>query len=692
MTPVKSSLSFHWYPPAWVLLITLLLGVTEIQTALQSQEILFQETFETDGDGSRYRVEGGAVYEIDRITSELGLADQQGPIYWSRSSDVSFVGVPAPTPEKRAIMAWHHTIVADDVSEDFLKLFDNVVDWMTGGKAKATILFSPAPSGEGDFVLVDRLEANGHTVIDDDESSDLPDPASVDAVIKSSSGGSNPSRFAIYEVPLLSYRSTDHDDMLISSIGTTVTAELGQVSVPETGHPIAKGIRSSAEFVANAQSFDLIGDIIPGGATVVASFSQVTPASVDDLEEAQRVIDGDIPSNRSTGQISEADLVSSSNPASGVFGGDFAAPGDPKGALVTVATGKVKVSKAGIVSVGMGADDGGYLRIDLDGNGISASDQVVALDGTGAFRYGTADVDFPAGTFDFEWLAYNAGGAFGSELITSFTAGGGTPSAVDDWEWEPISPISSTVTLVGSIAVTTYTVTAAPEEKTIPFLVAIEAPEDGGSVFGGGQFGGYEGDVFFAGSALNKFESGVSTKSITWNAPIDVSGKENLKLTVALAATFLDFETSDFLNFYIDDGNNPLISFSAPSGNDKFFNDQGTNGENPTRLDLNFQDVTYDLPDGLSEIRLRVESVTTWWNEIVGMDNLRVTSGAFEIIVPEVHIRREGENIVVEWKGMLQSATDIRGPWQDFADDSQSPIILGPGDQLPLQFWRSILP
>jgi len=54
------------------LLITLLLGVIEIQTGLQSQEILFQETFETDGDGSRYTVEGGAVYEIDRITSELG--------------------------------------------------------------------------------------------------------------------------------------------------------------------------------------------------------------------------------------------------------------------------------------------------------------------------------------------------------------------------------------------------------------------------------------------------------------------------------------------------------------------------------------------------------------------------------------------------------------------------------------------
>ena len=112
--------------------------------------------------------------------------------------------------------------------------------------------------------------------------------------------------------------------------------------------------------------------------------------------------------------------------------------------------------------------------------------------------------------------------------------------------------------------------TAPPEEKVVPFLVAIESPEDGGSGFGGGAFGGYEGEAFFAGSALNKFEPSVATQSITWNQPINVAGKDHLKLTVAVAATFLDFETSDFLNFYIDEGNSPLISFSAPSGNDKF--------------------------------------------------------------------------------------------------------------------------
>ena len=38
--------------------------------------------------------------------------------------------------------------------------------------------------------------------------------------------------------------------------------------------------------------------------------------------------------------------------------------------------------------------------------------------------------------------------------------------------------------------------TVAPEEKTILFLVAIEASEDVESVFGGGRFDGYEVDVF----------------------------------------------------------------------------------------------------------------------------------------------------------------------------------------------------
>ena len=675
----------------WLTTITLAAGLF-FSSQLNGQEVLFQETFETDGDGSRYTVEGGDVYELDRIQSELGNTDQQGPIYWSRNTDVSFVGVPAPTPEKRGILAYHHTISADDVTDDFLTFFDGIVDWLTGGKNNATILFSPPPAGDGDFVLVERLESKGHTILEDDEGGRLPSASEIDAVIKSSSGGSNPSRFATYEVPLLSYRSTDHDDMLVSSIGQTINSDIGPVTVHDTGHPSAGGLSGDKVFINNSNQFDLAGEIFPGDATVVASFTRTIAASVDSIEEAQQVISGEIKNRKSTGSIPEADIVVSGNAASGgVFSGDFPAPGDPTGGFVTVATGQIRIGSADTISIALGADDGGYVRVDLDGNGISHDDQVLTLDGTGAFRYTTADVDFPAGTFDFEWVAYNSGGAFGSEFLTAFSAGGGTPTTIDDFEWEPVSDISGAITLVGNIDVTTYAMDVPPEEETVPFFIALEAPEDGGSVFGGGPFAGFEGDAFFAGSGLNKFDAGVLPKTIIWNDPINVSGKENLNLTIAAAATFLDFETSDFLRVYIDDGN-PLIDFTAPSGNDKFFNDQGTNGESPTRLNLNFQDVTYAIPAGTSTINLRIESTTTWWNEIVGIDNIRITSGELQTVEPTISIAREGDNIVVSWTGVLQSAADINGPWVDVADDSNSPLILTPDDQLPMQFGRAVAP
>ena len=59
---------------------------------------------------------------------------------------------------------------------------------------------------------------------------------------------------------------------------------------------------------------------------------------------------------------------------------------------------------------------------------------------------------------------------------------------------------------------------------------------------------------------------------------------------------------------------------------------------------------------------------------------------------PSISISRDGSNIVIEWEGVLQSATDPRGLWQDVADDSQSPIVLAPGDQLPSQFMRAVAP
>jgi len=174
------------------------------------------------------------------------------------------------------------------------------------------------------------------------------------------------------------------------------------------------------------------------------------------------------------------------------------------------------------------------------------------------------------------------------------------------------------------------------EEETEwrPLLVVIESGEDGGSIFGGGRpFAGFEGQPFFAGSGLNKFDTGTGeVKSLLLN-PVDVSGKTDLEITLSVGATFLDFETSDLLDVFIDpDGNGPeafsrLIHFTAPSANDKFFNDQGTRPDSPTWLGLQMQDITCPIPDGATDLVLRIDALTTWWNEIVAYDNTRITAG-----------------------------------------------------------------
>jgi len=87
---------------------------------LQSQapEVIYQESFETDGEGTRYTTEGSNVYEPARIGSELNRLDQIGPVYWARKSKVSVVGIPETTPARRALMCWSHNIAAAAVTRN----------------------------------------------------------------------------------------------------------------------------------------------------------------------------------------------------------------------------------------------------------------------------------------------------------------------------------------------------------------------------------------------------------------------------------------------------------------------------------------------------------------------------------------------------------------------------------------------
>ena len=611
---------------AYVLTATLALPLK----TLTSQELLLLEDFETDGAGTRYEVEGGDLYEVQRIKDDLGLTDQEGPIYWARSSEVSFVGVPAPAPEKRAILAFHHDISADSISDGFFNLFDSAIAWLAGGKADARILYA-GTGAEGDVALMEHLEGKGYIVTEDDLVSVL-NPDDFDVAIKSSSAANAVSRFATVKAPMLTFDGPSHDDELVSSIGAVVSSDVGMGTITGGEHPATGGLTGSFEVLNGTWDVNLVGEEIPGDATVIAEFERIIPPTVDSLATVDGLIDGAIPSSKQTGTIESADVAGVAG-AFGSFFDDEPLPGDPDGAFAVAASGKLLVGAAGTYSLGLGIDDGARLRIDLDQNGLDANDDVLVEDATGAFRYVIADVAFPAGTFDFQWVAFNSGGDFGSELAVGLSEDGGAQAPVDDFEWELISATSGNVKLEGEIAVDVYINEGEAETEVRPLLVVIESGEDGGSIFGGGPFAGFGGDTFFAGSGLNKFDTGTGeVKSITLG-PVDVTGKTDLELTLAAGATFLDFETSDFLDVFVDpDGSGPegfsrLIHFTAPSGNEKFFNDRGTRPDNPTRLGLRLQDITYPIPDGATELLIRIDALTTWWNEIVAFDDIRVTAG-----------------------------------------------------------------
>jgi hypothetical protein len=659
-----------------------------LATNVGAQDILFQETFEDDGSDSRYTVEGWGVYELVDIQSDLSInQDMAGPIYWARNTEVSFVGVPAPVPAKRAIMSWSNTITEDDVTDDFKAFFLDAVKWLAGDGKK--VLFSPPPMNDGELVLVAILEENGYTVSEDENSSSgsggLPPvrgSAAVDIVIM----GKNVavSRFANYKKPVLTYMASAHDDMLVSSIGTTLTTELGPVAIKASDHAAAGGRSDENEFVSGSHTFDLPGAILPTDATVVASFSRKIPYQINSLERLDAMISGQLKSIQSEFTADIADIALDTSPAGVIeFAYESYLPEEVSGSFGVRGTGKIEVKESGTYSLALGVDDGGRLRIDLDSNGFSDDDNVIVEDASGAFRYKTADVSFAkAGTYDFEWASFNSGGAFGSELALAFEKGGNAPRTVDSLEWDVIYEGEEDLLLVGEISLTAYVPDVEGETEEIPFFVAL-----GDNVFGGGPFAGFEGEGFFAGSALNKFAMDTPVKSLEFNDPINVAGKDDLKLVFLASATYLDFETSDYLKIYVEDGGDPLVLFTAPSGNDKFFDDKNTAQGEITQLGLNLQEIVYDIPSGLDEIWLRIEANTTWWNEIVAFDNIRIISGELNQEPPTIGINRDAEgNVVVEFAGSLQVAPTVNGPWLDL--DRESPATLDPGQDA--QFARAV--
>lgn len=620
----------------------LLFLCTPAQTA---EEILFQEDFNTDGEGTRYTSAGRFVSETDDHTANGVSVDQVGPVYWGHSSEISLVGVPGPTAARRAVISWYHELTADDVTQDAFEMIDATIAWLTEDKANLRVLFSPAPMGDGDTLLVERLTANGATVTGDDIEAPLPAASDYDLVIHSSQGA-QPSRFTNFPVPYLTFNGPDHDDELVGTIGLSETKDIGEITVAAPEHPAAGGKTGSFRFFAGEARVDFPGTGVPDGSTVVATYPIVDIPPVTSLADFPSLISGAVETVVDEGTIPAADLESGESGAFSGVGGDNPVPGTPLGSFATVATGSFTVKEPGTYGFALWVAGGAQLRIDADGNGLDENDPILVQDQplmeegllVGTTTYG--DVTFlSSGSHAFEWLAYSPNATFGAEIFFTFVAGADQRDPVDNQEkWAPLADWEGNgidvlpINLDGDIAVTKYEQPSQIIEER-PLIVAINGPDEGGQVFGGGAFIDFEGDGYFAGAALNKFNTEADPKTVTLNS-VDLTGETDLKLKVLLAATTLDFETSDYLDIKIDpDGSGTfqdLIHFTAPSGNDKFFSD-GT-----TDLNIAFQEVTYDLPDGITNLTIRIESLTTWWNEVVAIDDIRVVKEVPDPIEPSL--------------------------------------------------------
>jgi hypothetical protein len=652
--------------------------------SLQAQELLLQEGFNTDGTTSnpkRYTVTGGFLSEPPHNTDNVASApDQVGPVYWARSAGISFVGVPAPTKGRRALVAWDGTLGEGTASADMLKLVGNTVKWLARDKAGASLVFSPnAAAAQG---LADYLSSLGYALADDDgTTSDTAYPG--DVIIKAP-GSATPSRFANATQGVLTFSASDHDDMLTSSIGVTAQFEATDGKIVNSAHPVAAGIPANFTVATGSFNWNLLGDVLPGGAITVATAVRTIPPSVGTLADVDAMAAGTKTSTKASATATELDY---SDASAGDWTSDNAVPGGATGLWGLVAKGKLQVKAAGKYSFALGMDDGARLRIDKNRNGLDAADNVIVEDATGAHRARYGDVEFTAtGLYDFEVVAFNSSGGGGLEMSVSVQAGGGDTSAVNGGTWELLGQNSGQVVLSGTIAVDSYVPTGADEKVTLPWLVLLNGPQDtpAGSVFGGGPFSGFEGSAFFAASGLNKWNPELIAdlggyRSVQL-APVNVAGKKDVKVTIALAATFLDFETSDFLQLIaypngISGASVTLANYSAPSGTAKYFVDVQNGGAN--RLGLTFLDATYNIPAGATDLVLELRAFTSWWNEIVAFDNIRVTAGSASQPATLTVSRAAEGKVSIAWSGTggtLQSAAAPNGPYAD-VQGASSPYL-----------------
>src|SRR5262249_37785903 len=352
----------------------------------------------------------------------------------------------------------------------------------------------------------------------------------------------DPSRYALLKKPVIVMVSGDWDDMLVGSFGTDATFTPGQVTIAAPDHPAAGGATGSFDGFTGSHTFALAGRFLPDGATILATVNRTVPPSIVRLSDVDDMIAGTKQHEETVGTLDTLDI---SDGSAGNWFDNNPVPGGYTGTWGLRVQGQLTVSKPGTYRFALGSDNGARFQIDLDKNGFTAEDNIIEDLGPHNHLVVYANATFDAaGTYDFEVRSFNSGGVGDFELSVGIVP---AADVLDDdlysgyWELLGTPGSAAPVQLAGPATATGYIATGASTETKEPLIVLMNGPDDTppGAFYGGGPFIGFEGTGYFAGSGMNKFPpyqvNGSPPRSLTLR-PVNVTGKKNVKLTVALAA------------------------------------------------------------------------------------------------------------------------------------------------------------
>ena len=245
-------------------------------------QLLHQETFETDGDGTRYEL-------FDRGHEDSNTPDQaSGWGIWGHNFDApaNEIGLLATAPAKRAGILWNHedpiSDFGDIISPESLDLWVSVVKWATDDKAGAKVGVFPSTFPLGVEVVTERLAAEGYEI----EEIFLPEDATpdFDVMIHSSETGS-PS-FVETPIPIITFSGGDHDDLGLTGIGAAVDfLDPANIEIPASanGHPALGGLTGTVPWTTDAAQLQTLGKLHNGG-TSLANVTYEDPVTGDDVE------------------------------------------------------------------------------------------------------------------------------------------------------------------------------------------------------------------------------------------------------------------------------------------------------------------------------------------------------------------------------------------------------------------------